>query len=83
MSLHQNSQVLIGLSHCSHGFLLSHRPVMIFHKDPYVLPSSTELLPDIVLSGVLRGFYRPASSCWGKAAPKCLAGPHVLSRQGS
>lgn len=37
----RRSQVLICLSHCSHGFLLSHRPVMIFHKDPYVLPSPT------------------------------------------
>ncbi|CAM5144312.1 unnamed protein product [Eretmochelys imbricata] len=70
-------------SSLDHGFLLSHRPVMIFHKDPYVLPSSTELLPDIVLSGVLQGFYRPASSCWGKAAPKCLVGPHMLSQHGS
>uniref|UniRef100_A0A8C3FI93 Sorting nexin 22 n=1 Tax=Chrysemys picta bellii TaxID=8478 RepID=A0A8C3FI93_CHRPI len=28
-------------SSLDHGFLLSHRPVMIFHRDPYVLPSST------------------------------------------
>ncbi|XP_073219305.1 sorting nexin-22 isoform X1 [Lepidochelys kempii] len=70
-------------SSLDHGFLLSHRPVMIFYKDPYVLPSSTELLPDIVLSGVLQGFYRPASSCWGKAALKCLVGPHMLSQHGS
>ncbi|XP_063170426.1 sorting nexin-22 [Candoia aspera] len=36
---------------------LSHRPVLSFHSDPYVLPSSTDLLPNIILSGVLQGLY--------------------------
>ncbi|XP_058012452.1 sorting nexin-22 [Ahaetulla prasina] len=36
---------------------LSHRPGVSFHSDPYVLPSSTGLLPDIILSGVLQGLY--------------------------
>uniref|UniRef100_A0A8C6XQF1 Sorting nexin 22 n=1 Tax=Naja naja TaxID=35670 RepID=A0A8C6XQF1_NAJNA len=36
---------------------LSHRPGVSFHSDPYVLPSSTDLLPNIILSGVLQGLY--------------------------
>ncbi|KAM6426707.1 sorting nexin-22 isoform 1-T1 [Liasis olivaceus] len=36
---------------------LSHRPVVSFHSDPYVLPSSTDLLPNIILRGVLQGLY--------------------------
>nr|XP_025042993.1 sorting nexin-22 [Pelodiscus sinensis] len=58
-----------------HGILLPHRPALSFHKDPYVFPSSTELLPDIVLSGVLQGLYAPAHPCWGKAAPHALSLP--------
>ncbi|XP_075753603.1 sorting nexin-22 [Pelodiscus sinensis] len=58
-----------------HGVLLPHRPALSFHKDPYVFPSSTELLPDVVLSGVLQGLYAPAHPCWGKAAPHALSLP--------
>ncbi|XP_074863009.1 sorting nexin-22 isoform X2 [Carettochelys insculpta] len=76
------SRALSG-SHYSPGFLLSHRPAVSFHKDPYVHPSATELQADIVLSGVLQGLYGPASPCWGKAALQSLAGPHVLSQQSS
>ncbi|XP_032089292.1 sorting nexin-22-like [Thamnophis elegans] len=36
---------------------LSHRPGVSFHSDPYVLPSSTDLLPNIILNGVLQGLY--------------------------
>ncbi|ETE66569.1 Sorting nexin-24, partial [Ophiophagus hannah] len=36
---------------------LSHRPGVSFLSDPYVLPSSTDLLPNIILSGVLQGLY--------------------------
>uniref|UniRef100_A0A8C5T0I9 Sorting nexin 22 n=1 Tax=Laticauda laticaudata TaxID=8630 RepID=A0A8C5T0I9_LATLA len=36
---------------------LSHRPGVSFHSDPYALPSSTDLLPNIILSGVLQGLY--------------------------
>ncbi|XP_026539877.1 sorting nexin-22 [Notechis scutatus] len=36
---------------------LSHRPGVSFHSDPYVLPSSTDLLPNIILIGVLQGLY--------------------------
>ncbi|XP_066492191.1 sorting nexin-22 isoform X2 [Tiliqua scincoides] len=39
--------------------LLSHRPVISFHSDPFMLPSSTDLLPDMILAGVLQGLYAP------------------------
>ncbi|KAJ7311211.1 hypothetical protein JRQ81_006822 [Phrynocephalus forsythii] len=39
---------------------LFHRPVISFHKDPYIHPSSAaDLLPDVVLGGVLQGLYSP------------------------
>ncbi|XP_077174395.1 sorting nexin-22 [Paroedura picta] len=39
--------------------LLSHRPVISYHRDPYMFPSSKDLLPDVILSGVLQGLYSP------------------------
>lgn len=41
--------------------LLSHQPVISFHSDPFVIPSSTDLLPDMILTGVLQGLYAPES----------------------
>ncbi|XP_053128767.1 sorting nexin-22 isoform X3 [Hemicordylus capensis] len=49
-------------------FLLSHRPVIRFHRDPYLLPSSTDLLPEMILSGVLQGFYAPETVACLEAA---------------
>ncbi|XP_059570848.1 sorting nexin-22 isoform X2 [Alligator mississippiensis] len=46
------------------AFLLTHRPVLSFYKDPYVLPPATNLLPDTVLSGVLQGFYAPENTVY-------------------
>ncbi|KAL8197172.1 UNVERIFIED_CONTAM: hypothetical protein K2H54_014650 [Gekko kuhli] len=43
----------------SPSFLLSHRPVLSYCRDPYTLPSSKDVLPDVILSGVLRGLYAP------------------------
>uniref|UniRef100_A0A8D0B2F1 Sorting nexin 22 n=1 Tax=Salvator merianae TaxID=96440 RepID=A0A8D0B2F1_SALMN len=47
------------LQDTSPSYLLSHRPVISFHRDPYVLPSSGDLLPDTTLCGVLQGLYAP------------------------
>ncbi|XP_053221882.1 sorting nexin-22 [Podarcis raffonei] len=44
------------------GYLLSHRPVISFQSDPYIFPASTDLLPDVILSGVLQGFYAPRTT---------------------
>uniref|UniRef100_H3B7C4 Sorting nexin 22 n=1 Tax=Latimeria chalumnae TaxID=7897 RepID=H3B7C4_LATCH len=40
------------------GLRLFHRPVVGFCKDPYVFPSSDSLV-DIIVDGVLQGFYPP------------------------
>ncbi|XP_042330551.1 sorting nexin-22 [Sceloporus undulatus] len=48
-------------NHLDPSSVLSHRPVISFHNDPYVLPSSssTDLLPNTILAGVLQGLYAP------------------------
>ncbi|XP_019388688.1 PREDICTED: sorting nexin-22 [Crocodylus porosus] len=61
-------------------FLLTHRPVLSFYKDPYILHPATNLLPDTVLSGVLQGLYAPEycllDTCHQnpKTQPTCPAG---------
>uniref|UniRef100_F7BE20 Sorting nexin 22 n=1 Tax=Monodelphis domestica TaxID=13616 RepID=F7BE20_MONDO len=36
---------------------LPHRPVLKFHRDPYLQSPSLEPIPDVVVSGVLQGLY--------------------------
>ncbi|NXQ99455.1 SNX22 protein, partial [Sagittarius serpentarius] len=57
------------LSHSSAGRLPSQRPVIGFCTDPYVQPRGTDLLPNIVLSGVLQGLYIPPGCTPSQAAP--------------
>nr|XP_009665290.1 PREDICTED: sorting nexin-22 isoform X1 [Struthio camelus australis] len=59
----------------SSGCLPSQRPVMSFCRDPYVRPPPTDLLPDVVLSGVLQGLYVPESCSSRKAVPRGLGQP--------
>nr|XP_033775874.1 sorting nexin-22 isoform X2 [Geotrypetes seraphini]XP_033775875.1 sorting nexin-22 isoform X2 [Geotrypetes seraphini] len=61
---------LTELSSEQNSFLLCHRPVVGFHKDPYVLPSCSELLPELVVTGVLEGHYRLGTSTGVKIGPK-------------
>ncbi|XP_048375626.1 sorting nexin-22 [Sphaerodactylus townsendi] len=69
----------LALQDVSLSYLLSHRPVISYHRDPYVLPSYTDLLPNVILSGVLRGLYAPETGFSLDA--KILAGPdQVLPR---
>ncbi|XP_054858139.1 sorting nexin-22 isoform X2 [Eublepharis macularius] len=56
---HLGSLEDFALQDISPGCLLSHRPVVSYHSDPYMLPSSTDSFPDVVLSGVLQGLYAP------------------------
>ncbi|XP_053320742.1 sorting nexin-22 isoform X2 [Spea bombifrons] len=41
-----------------HSSQLTHKAVVGFFKDHYVLPPETEILGDMVLEGVLRGIYQ-------------------------
>ncbi|XP_053452089.1 sorting nexin-22 isoform X4 [Nycticebus coucang] len=41
----------------SWGSQLHHRPVLSFCVDPYICTSSPELLPNVVVNGVLQGLY--------------------------
>nr|XP_056722050.1 sorting nexin-22 [Euleptes europaea] len=49
----------LALQGVSPSYRLSHRPVISYRRDPYMLPSSTDFLPDVILSGVLQGLYTP------------------------
>ncbi|KAJ6664120.1 hypothetical protein lerEdw1_008335 [Lerista edwardsae] len=55
--------------------LLSHRPVISFHSDTFMLSSPTDLLPDTVLAGVLQGLYAPETVFCLES--KILAGPSL------
>nr|XP_034988169.1 sorting nexin-22 isoform X1 [Zootoca vivipara] len=44
------------------AYLLSHRPVISFRSDPCILPAPIDLLPNVILSGVLQGFYAPRTT---------------------
>ncbi|XP_044521292.1 sorting nexin-22 isoform X2 [Gracilinanus agilis] len=46
-----------------------HRPVLKFHRDPYLQSPSLELIPNMVVSGVLQGLYS-CSRCPRVAQPK-------------
>ncbi|NWS58773.1 SNX22 protein, partial [Chunga burmeisteri] len=52
------------------GHLPSQRPVIGFRIDPYVQPSSTDLLPNTILSGVLQGLYIPPRCPPSQAVPR-------------
>uniref|UniRef100_UPI00398EF868 sorting nexin-24 isoform X2 n=1 Tax=Pristiophorus japonicus TaxID=55135 RepID=UPI00398EF868 len=38
---------------------LSHQPVLLFLRDPYILPTATDDFPNVVIEGVLHGIYYP------------------------
>ncbi|XP_077792229.1 sorting nexin-24 isoform X2 [Podarcis muralis] len=38
---------------------LSHQPVLLFLRDPYVLPAANDDFPNVVIEGVLRGLFYP------------------------
>ncbi|XP_030043900.1 sorting nexin-22 isoform X2 [Microcaecilia unicolor] len=98
-SKHCSLDSLTELSSEQNSFLLCHRPVVGFHKDPYVLPSSSgsntleeificspfqiispqglgvntiaiDLLPELVVTGVLDGHYRLGINTGVKTGPK-------------
>ncbi|XP_029430491.1 sorting nexin-22 isoform X5 [Rhinatrema bivittatum] len=66
----------------SPSVLLCHRPVVGFHKDPYVLPSCTDVLPELVVAGVLEGHYRLGTGNRVKTATKVLKLPPPLRQPG-
>ncbi|XP_045251532.1 sorting nexin-22 isoform X3 [Macaca fascicularis] len=53
------------------------RPVLSFHMDPYVCTPSPELLPNVVVNGVLQGLYSFSISP-DKAQPKAACHPAPL-----
>uniref|UniRef100_A0A4X2KRZ9 Sorting nexin 24 n=1 Tax=Vombatus ursinus TaxID=29139 RepID=A0A4X2KRZ9_VOMUR len=38
---------------------LSHQPVLLFLRDPYVLPTANDDFPNVVIEGVLHGIFYP------------------------
>ncbi|NXO35821.1 SNX24 protein, partial [Locustella ochotensis] len=38
---------------------LSHQPVLLFLRDPYVLPKANDDFPNVVIDGILRGIFYP------------------------
>ncbi|XP_061463424.1 sorting nexin-24 isoform X1 [Rhineura floridana] len=38
---------------------LSHQPVLLFLRDPYVLPTANDDFPNVVIEGVLHGLFYP------------------------
>ncbi|XP_078541116.1 sorting nexin-22 [Lissotriton helveticus] len=54
---HRNSSIdsLIEFMPEENSLLLCHQPMVGFLRDPYVLHSSTDPFPDIIVSGVLQG----------------------------
>ncbi|XP_072440582.1 sorting nexin-24-like isoform X2 [Chiloscyllium punctatum] len=38
---------------------LSHQPVLLFLRDPFILPTATDDSPNVVIEGVLHGIYYP------------------------
>ncbi|KAG9487894.1 hypothetical protein GDO78_007604 [Eleutherodactylus coqui] len=38
---------------------LSHQPVLLFLRDPYVLPKANDLTANVVIEGVLHGIFYP------------------------
>ncbi|XP_031794956.1 sorting nexin-24 isoform X5 [Sarcophilus harrisii] len=38
---------------------LSHQPVLLFLRDPYVLPTANDHFPNVVIEGVLHGIFYP------------------------
>ncbi|GCB77554.1 hypothetical protein scyTo_0016707, partial [Scyliorhinus torazame] len=44
---------------CEEFSKLSHQPVLLFLRDPYILPTATDDFPNVVIEGVLHGIYYP------------------------
>ncbi|XP_048383226.1 sorting nexin-24-like isoform X1 [Stegostoma tigrinum] len=44
---------------CEEFSKLSHQPVLLFLRDPFILPTATDDSPNIVIEGVLHGIYYP------------------------
>ncbi|XP_047398378.1 sorting nexin-22 [Sciurus carolinensis] len=61
----------------SWGSQLHHRPVISFGTDPYISTPSPELLPDVVVNGVLQGLYGFSASP-ASAQPKVDCYPPSL-----
>ncbi|KAM6475478.1 sorting nexin-24 isoform 7-T7 [Liasis olivaceus] len=38
---------------------LSHQPVLLFLRDPYVLPAANDDFPNVVIEGILHGLFYP------------------------
>ncbi|XP_048359210.1 sorting nexin-24 [Sphaerodactylus townsendi] len=38
---------------------LSHQPVLLFLRDPYVLPTANDDFPNVVIEGILHGLFYP------------------------
>ncbi|XP_042685461.1 sorting nexin-24 isoform X1 [Centrocercus urophasianus] len=38
---------------------LSHQPVLLFLRDPYVLPKANDNFPNVVIEGILHGIFYP------------------------
>ncbi|OXB76033.1 UNVERIFIED_CONTAM: hypothetical protein H355_000293 [Colinus virginianus] len=38
---------------------LSHQPVLLFLRDPYVLPKANDDFPNVVIEGILHGIFYP------------------------
>nr|XP_042710564.1 sorting nexin-24 isoform X1 [Chrysemys picta bellii] len=55
---------------------LSHQPVLLFLRDPYVLPAANDDFPNVVIEGVLHGIFYPhllpSSSALPIAGKECI-----------
>uniref|UniRef100_A0A673WTV7 Sorting nexin 24 n=1 Tax=Salmo trutta TaxID=8032 RepID=A0A673WTV7_SALTR len=38
---------------------LTHQPAMLYHRDPYMLPSTHDTLSNVVIEGVIHGIFYP------------------------
>ncbi|KAG8510292.1 Sorting nexin-22, partial [Galemys pyrenaicus] len=61
----------------SWGSHLQHRPVISFCMDPYICTPSQELLPNMVVNGVLQGLYS-FSTCPAQVQPEAPCHPASL-----
>ncbi|KAK1174493.1 sorting nexin-24 [Acipenser oxyrinchus oxyrinchus] len=43
---------------------LSHQPVLLFLRDPYVLPAADDTFPNVVIEGVVHGMFYPHIQPW-------------------
>uniref|UniRef100_A0A668ATV2 Sorting nexin 24 n=1 Tax=Myripristis murdjan TaxID=586833 RepID=A0A668ATV2_9TELE len=52
---HFPSRCICDIVHCK----LSHQPVMLFLRDPYLLPSTHDTFSNVVIEGVVHGVFYP------------------------